>query len=728
MSFSASTCLSYLGSTTLGPTLKIYSNPPLSNINNGVYVDDVATSAITGGNCPYSLILPDGTTTVRLFDPISFCYCDIPISDNNVCTTCNLDFDSISNNQISTIYVGNLTGSCDSSISDYRIGWYGPDNSSTLAFTSGKGTIFPHQVNHPITSSSLDAPLLLPGNYISKITDVELNGVRFSYTGGTNNVPSPELINCSTGATVTAFNCSNGTNPGVYSHYKQFVTDGSSTPQSLSATFILSANTPSFIWALTSFSVYDTLTLTFSGSNYPVPINLEYLKLGGDAGGTNLLPGTFPKVFQSASEFRKVTTLTGLTVNNGDSIIINITPNPTTNATSWTLKFSCYGTPTATKTCLDSYKDKPYQIKLDTITATTDSCGEVTISYSVSGCSQNDNSAFVNSDLVTLSSNLSPYQISTNNTTKLLNIQSSKLYSGRTSLDTYGFNSGVACTNSGAGNTISVTKTTSGFNFFFSNINDVSAYYNAFIAKTNQVKTYGTGFVNDNTNINYYRYIYLVYPTNTGNFTCGDGLVYNYHYLHCNAVCSTGTTTGGYTMFVESLPMTNNYTCPTICTTNCPNNIASYVSLVNTTNTTTFSTITNTSGLRYDNPFYYGISTYLSTIAESKSSAAQGTLQFTPMYSTNTYTSSGSTNPLIPDTLIPTLSGTTWDWGNHFYTNPLTSYQQDVFYYQSVIQTFSPLTYKIFAYPVSNFAFNTSTLIEIYDSTNPSGYNPTYIY
>jgi len=729
MPFSASTCLSYLGSSILGSTLKVYTNP-ISLTNPGTFLMDVSTSSVTGGNCPYNFVVPDGTTTIRLFDPTSFCYCDIPVSDNNVCSTCNLEFATISNNELSTIYVGNLTGSCDTSIDNYRIEWYGPDNPSTLAFTSGKGSIFPHQVTQPITSSSLDAPLLLPGYYVSKITEVELNGVRFSSTGGTNNVLSTGLVYCSTGATVSSFTCSNGiyTYP-PYAHSKSYTTDGSSTPQSLSASYTLSANTSHFIWAFQAYSIYDTLTLTFSGSSYSNPIVLENIRLGGDAGGTNFTPTTFPKIYGTSGEYRKIITLTGLTVNNGDSIIINLNPNPTVNATSWNLKFGCYSNPTASKTCLDSYKNSPYKIKKETISSSTNSCGEVTINLSVSGCSTSDNSSFFNSDLATLSSSVYGNYVNTDNTTKLVQVGYGPFYTGRTQVSGGGPGFGINCTNSGT-NTISITKSgTTGVDFFFSNLSDLTAYYNSFTAATTTVKNVVTAngtFINDPTTINYYRFITLRFPTNTGNVLCGDSVNYTDREFHCNVSCTTGTTSGGYTMFISTPLLTNNYTCPSICTISCPSCIDSRVNSNNTTRNNTFSTITNTSGLRLLAPFWDTNYCQLQTLSGFSGQTNDGYVRLDIKYSTTTYASSGITN-----TLIPSLSGVTWDWGNHFNeVSPSSSnpyYQQDLFRYRVAITSFSPLTYQIYATPISNFVAQ-GTEVLAYDSTSPLSYNPTYVY
>jgi len=733
MSFSASTCLSYLGSANLGPTLEVYINP-ISPTNPGTYQYTASTSSVTGGNCPYTFVVPDGTTTIRLYDPITLCYADIPISNNDVCITCDLKFSSLSDNQVSTIYVGNLTGFCDTVIENYKIGWYGPDSTTTLAFTSGKGDIWDYNNEQPITSASPNAPFLLAGEYVSKITEVELNGVRFSYTGGTNNVLSPNLINCTSGSTVTvsAYNCTNGDNTNLpYAHTKTYTTDGSSPAQSLSAEFLLSANTEYFIWNFFGYDIYDTLTLVFSGSSYTELITLENLRIGSDTGGTDLRPTTFPKT-ANVTSFKKITTLTGLTVNEGDRIFINVTPNPSNPATTWEYRFGCYSRPTAEKNCLDSYKDRPYKIKKDSITGITGACNTVFISFDVSGCSTSDNSGFFSSDLVNLTGQVNYDNMSTDNTTKLLTRSSFNLTFGSYAVVNQTEVVGsTECTNS-SGNTISVSKTISGFTFSFSNINDLSGYYNSFTASTNYIKSkdYGDGqFVDDNTNLNYYRLILLRFYTNTGNTLCGDGLLVGSGHIHCNATCTTATTMTGYTMFIDTNTpaFVNNYTCPYSCTQNCPDGVNSYVNALNNTRISTFSTITNTSGLRYVSPFYQVQGLYLSEPVQSLTSDVAGSLFVYYTYSTNTYPSSGLTS-----TLIPSLSGASWDWENHFTTlgdvyNSI--YFQRPYYYRMVITSTigTPLTFQIYGYNIVNFV-NSGSLILVYDSTDPGGYDPYFVY
>ena len=732
MAFSASTCLSNTNGLTLGPTLTVYSNP-ISATNPGTTLYTASTSSVIGGACPYTFVVPNNTQTIRLYDPITNCYVDIPVSSNDVCVTCNLKFSSLSNNQASTIYVGNLTGSCDTVIENYKIGWYGPNDSSKLSFTSGKGDMSTYDYVHPITPTSPSSPFLLVGDYVSKILEVELNGVKFSYTGGTNNVLSPNLINCTTGATVVSYNCGNGDDINLpYKHTKSYTTDGSSPPQSLSAQFELSANTEYFIWHFFGFEYYDTLTLVFSGDSYSVPITLENLRQGGTA-FTNLLPTQFPKAV-GGSNFKKITTLTGLTVNEGDSIFINVTPNPTITATTWQYRFGCSSRPTAEKNCLDSYKNRPYKIKKDSITGVTNACNSVTISFDVSGCSVSENSGWTNSNLAALTNDIRNGSLSTNNTTKLLRRTSYDLTLGSYSiksenLDAPGAN--ASCMNS-LGNTISISKTISGFTFSFSNINDLLGYYKSFTASTSHIKSqnYGSGqFVDDNTNLNYYRLVRLYYYTDTGNRLCDNLPNLGNFAIHCNATCTTGTTMTGYTMFIDTNtpPFVNNYTCPYDCTINCPGYLQSFVNSFNATRAATFSTITNTSGLRIVTPFYRSQWLYLQAPTAILNNQVAGEIFVYNQYSTNTYASSGLTN-----ILIPSLSGTSWDWENHFTTagniyNPF--WYQIVYYYRMEITSTigMPLTFKLYGARISNFSW-LSGWIPIYDSTDPDEYDRDFIY
>jgi hypothetical protein len=77
MSFSASTCLSHIGLTPLGPNINIYSDYD----SYATLIETVPASEITGGNCPYVFLVPDGTTNVKLYDPTSECFCITSVRD-----------------------------------------------------------------------------------------------------------------------------------------------------------------------------------------------------------------------------------------------------------------------------------------------------------------------------------------------------------------------------------------------------------------------------------------------------------------------------------------------------------------------------------------------------------------------------------------------------------------------------------------------------------------------
>ena len=710
MSFSVSVCLSNTGTASLGPTLSIYSNP-VTNLNPGTFIRTVPTTSITGTNCPFTFLVPDGTETIRIFDPVSFCYVDISVSDNNVCNTCDLGLSGVTNNLVSLINVNGLSGTCDNSVGNYILDWYGPDSSTTLAFSSGQGTLFsPYQYTHPI--NNINSPILEPGTYISRIRNVELNGVNFSSTGGTGNVLSCSLTGCTDSVIVSPYNCSNGTGGGdaLYTHYKELIyTDNSVAPQSLSAKFNLSANTKAFIWKFEGLTIYDTLKLTFSGSSYPQPILLEQIKVGVDSGGNNFTPSTWPKSINSQN-IKKITVLSGLTVNNNDSIIINITPNPSVNSTSWKYHFGCSSLPTATKTCLDTYRNKPYKINSSTITFLSDSCNRYQVSYSVSGCSTNDNAGFNNSNLVNLNSSFGSNNINTDNVTKLLNINTGyNLYNNFSRITSCGPGRFGSCV-SIPGQQIKVVKTaTTQVEIYFTSPLDLHVYYLDWGDAQEQIVSACGPYISNSLTFGYYKFIRLaVY---NGTYTCGDtSPSYEDLEFHYSSVISSATTTTypgfGYVMNITTPLISNNYVCPNTCS-NCNNQ-----NLANNANATRNLTgyIRNVTGYRRTTPFR-DVNGLTSVTQTNSSTPLSGYLSVNYTYSNVTYPASGVTN-----ILIPSLSGITWDWENHTYNNG-TNYSQTVFSHNVVVTNWSPFQYKIQALQISNFT-TTGTYIDVWSSTS----------
>ena len=196
----------------------------------------------------------------------------------------------------------------------------------------------------------------MPGVYESRITDVELNGIKYSVTGGTGtgSVLSSGLTACSLSFNVSAFTCNNGTYGGpYYTHQKTFQTDGTGTiPQSLSTVFELSAGTEFFIYEFMGFVKYDELKITYSGASSPVPLILENIKIGTNPSPGNDYLFTTAQRTGNRGSFKRILPLSGITINSGDILIIEITPYSSATDTSWDLKFGCYSNPTLNKTCL----------------------------------------------------------------------------------------------------------------------------------------------------------------------------------------------------------------------------------------------------------------------------------------------------------------------------------------------------------------------------------------
>ena len=734
MPFSASTCLTNTGTTTLGPTFKVYANP-ISPTSPGTYLMDVPTSSITGGNCPYTFIVPDGTTSVRLFDPISFCYADVPVSSNNVCTTCNLSLSGVTNNLVSVINVNGLSGSCDADIANFVLDWYGPSPSTSLAFTSGKGSLFTgYQYTHPITNDT--SPLLLDGTYTSKIRSVELNGVKFTSTGGTGNILSPSLPGCSSPVVVAPYDCSNITpnNPSSrYKNYKSFTYNNTAEPPgSLNATFKLSAGTEAFIWSFEAYQFYDTLKLIFNGSSYTNPILLEYINVGGNAGTTNFTPTTWPKIYSDTGQpfntyFNKITSLTNLTVNNNDTITINLTPNPNTNATNWKLFFGCSTKPTATKTCLDSYRNNSYKIKASTIVPVPDSCGRYYFGYSVSGCTTNDNAGFVTSQIVQLSTLFDPTNISTNNSNNLTSVQTpsySLVYNNLTIVEQKAYSWYPATCENIPNRQIKVVKnTTSQLEIYFTDNLDLQYYLSKFNDIKNSCLSVSGAYSSDSTTWNYYKYFSLfIYD---GDFTCGDANIpYTELFFHYSSTASSGTSTlypgFGYYMYITTpaIPI-NDYTCNSCSTCE---TVFNYVKLRanETRNLTGF--LKNVKGIRLIKPFmYYGGLYSSGPTSNNQTNPYGGGWAINYDYSHNTYPASGVTN-----TLIPSLSASTWDWSNHAALASNGQYYQQVFVHQFLVTSWSPFQYKIQALEISNFKA-IGAFIDVWSST-AGIINSNYVY
>jgi hypothetical protein len=722
MSFSASTCITNTGTTQLGPTLYFYSDVT----GFGTSFGSDLTENLIGENCPYIMEnIPDGTTIVRIIDPLTNCGVDIVLQSSDLCNICNLNFDVYETQTVSQIVAGNLVGSCDDDISDYIINWYGPgEGSANLAFTSGYGTEFANigwDNTHPLTGSQ--SPLVEAGIYTPVIDRVIVNGTAFSSTGAPGTYAAN--LNCfdSSVVNVEPLRCDNGNNVGDYSHHYLFENVSVGTPpDSLSASFLLSANTNYLAWRFRGFDVTDRFKMTFYGSFYDnTPIVIEDLVVGQNLSSTNFLISSVPKSANTSSFYAKVTCLTAFTISEGDYVTIEITPNPTNYNTKWDFYFKCLETFDCTS-CLDNFKNSPYKIVTSSITSTLLSCNRSNISYEVSGCSENellqsDTYKYFNVGNQGLTYYLNSFsQIEFNPTLWINNFACSSDYVMNSFNSNCNVLSSVCDTSSN--NTITYQKSVvddQGFiEIQFSSYSDLEHYYNSYQSFISNL-----GIYYDNTQINYYRYFNLKLPIpQNPSEQCGDTTLYNVYDIHCTSVVTTGDTspTGPYFMTLTMPTIINNMNFSS-CDLNCISNVNNLVNNVNYNSLTTSNNINVTTivGSRYIIPFYCG-KRLLVSVGSLTSDTRNGVL-LVNKYANETIPYS------VNDILIPSLTGQTCQFlGNSVtrYDNPSNvSHLQYVYIYKLQLFDENDVTnFRIYGTPITNFQYSGATI--------ENGWTPIY--
>jgi hypothetical protein len=733
MSFSASTCLRYTSAPPLGTTINIYSDVD----SYESIIVEVPTSDIIDGNCPYTFLVPDGTTNIRLLDPTSGCYSDIPIRNNDLCLTCDLDFNFYTGATVGRIIVGDITGSCQSSISDYIVNWYGPSPSTDIAFISGKGSAFTgYQFTHPLTGSS--AILAEEGIYTPVIDKIMVDNIKFSQTGGTGYVQADLACFNSIPVTIEGYTCDNGGDTSNLSQYEHRVlfagaASGAESPP-LSATFNLSANTNYFAWKFKGNVVPDKLKLTFIGSAYPDPIILDYWSIGLNSdsySNTNL-----PMSAYTQDYVNKVTVLTGLTVNDGDRIIIEITPNNINPQTDWDLYF----------TCLESFdctyppiSKTPYKISGTTIDVIDGSCDQIRVNFIVTGCTTSEMEVTDFREYMggsNYSQGMINYQV--DSPSGLINANANyNLHWGLLKCDLNYFRGVSTVCSVANSNTITYKKyVTNGISnpegvleFTFSSLSDLTHYYNNYLS----ILSF-SGTPANNTDMGYYRYINLQIPNSTGSLNCGDGTNIKHFYVHYSSIVTTGGT-GPYNMLI-TMPTVSTGMTFLECEIDCTNNTSSLVNTINhsSTGTTNNYTGTTNTGSKYVEPFgnvigYTGpnqIPAVTGQTYNGYTAVSNKVLWTKPV--------SGSTSPY---TLIPELSGTTCPFISNDFFNPdpnnLTNswYSYAFSYRVELTDPSDARVFNMYATPISSNGQPDTTignrvLIYTYDGTTGTVIDPAY--
>ena len=723
MSFSAQTCLTNSGTTQLGPTLYFYSDV---NGYQGSFGSD-STENLIGGNCPYTMEnIPDGTSIVRIIDPTSNCCVDITLQSNDLCNVYNLNFDVYETQTVSQIVAGNLIGDTANNISDYIINWYGPGEGSTeLAFTSGYGTAFSDigwDLTHPLTGNS--SPIIEAGIYTPVIDRVIIDGNTFSLTGS----PDTYIANldCFTSALVTvdAIKCDNGNLPegSIYSHLFQFNNESVGVePIGLSASFELSSSTNYIAWQFKGYQVYDTLKMTFYGSEYGyVPLIIENVKIGLGAGDINVLVGTNPKVLPYNDFVRKVTCLTAFTINEGDYVTINITPNNQNNNTIWDFNLKCLNTFNCT-TCFDQFQNSLGKIYSASTYADLLSCDRTQVIVSLSSCTYND---FILTDIGKYLKQSSQ------------SILNSSIYVPPGIISQLFFNSSSCSTTIlGSFDVICDTPTTDSYvfekttsengegliSFTFDSLDDLNHYYTSCQSIINSLNG---GF--DNTQLNYYREFVLRVPNNSNpNQQCGDTTPTIYYTIHHSTQVITGGT-GPYSMTMTMPTIVNNMTF-TNCQLSCTSQINECVYRVNLSSLSTDNNLqmsTNTSS-KYTIPFSLGRLINLNTFSNTQSNIANYLSSYWT-FENDTYVYSG-TNILISSLTGRTcqIKGESQNLGSPGYGSRYTVYSHD--YMVQLTDENNLLSFQILAPTVSNYITGSFTNTAMTVVNNVVTYaNPDY--
>ena len=738
MPFSAATCITFNpGTQTSTGPFDIYLN---SDYLSTPIVTGVDISLLTGNNCPYIIEVPDGTTNLGIKDTIKDYCITIPVQNNDICSNCNLGLSQYSASTIAKLYCGELTGSCQ--ITDYLINWYGPNSTTTLYRTSGpQGSSFNPDYTHPF-STSITAPSVPDGVYTPVIDKIIISGITFSNTGGLNNVLFDG--NCLPTTNVSPLYClvrTNTTTNGLLTAFTNNISFNSNTggmPQQQTNILKISASTKYIVWGFKGEERPDRITISFSGTNYSTPIGLEDLMIGSDLIGTNFSASTYPKSADTLQNFIKYTCLTGLTINNNENIIIDITP--AVSNTNWGLFISCL----EDYECNDCINTQNYKIIKSNITGITENCDVIKVRFKMSGCSRPDNTSdymnyyLDNDNNFTFQTNYYQNYSSFNG---IINSQSTV-----TNEKSY-FNN-ILCSNGLRDLTVNCFTDTSPTKYgktflpdgrgvfgFTGSSTFISTYYNSIRNAFLGLTPYSSGWSGstNSSDISYYRYYLLKVPFSGDPEGCGDGRTPFNVVLHHTSPYLTGTTGIEYYLNITANTISKDINFGS-CKIDCDLGEIGFVNAINNSSTgNTSNTSTNrvfSSGVYYNNPIFRVVNlTSGNTIITAITYSSYFT---TPDWSFNTYPFSGN-----PSTIIPSLSGSVCNFNNTGVVRPkYNSYsiEQYVYYYQTrLINPSNVNDFEIWASPITDFKYSGApgaALYELayqYSGGSETYSNPTYI-
>ena len=662
--------LSSSGLTSTSTNFSIYTD--YNNYGYPLY-KNITNIQLTATTTPFNLLVPEGSTKLMILDTNNGLKTYADITEVNFCLTCNFDFNVYPLTTVGRLIAGDLTGTCQTNISDYRIFWYGPGvNSTDLAYISGKGSEFVYDFRHPLTGTS--AVFALAGVYTPVIDKIKINGINYSQSGNTlySNNPVPALLECfeTVVVEIDAFKCDNGGTSDLpqYEHRVNFTANGTgASPRELTGTFSLSANTQFIGFQFAGFSVPDEIKVTFRGSAYGnIPMLLEWWQVGDYVTSQTT---TLPYGWNSSgtNPLKKLINLSNLTVNEGDTLKLQVIPNTSNPQTSWDYYFTCVDD-IACDFCTNPTQ---YKIKNSSISyyASNDCTGDIRLNFQVSGCSS---ASLANLFPGTLAvgdyfgrDNVLPYGLDADVNNLVSNTY--RANSGYTGCSYYTPSVQLEC-GSTSGSQIKFEK------YLNAGVGEIKMTFDAYSDLVYYKSRYDTlknalwpSPAPPNTSYSsstgtYYQLIQLTVPSSN---LCGDGSTYVSYRLHYSSVVTTGGT-GPWTMTMTMPIITDNISNTFIpCYVGCSGYLNNYLLAVNgsSTATTNNNTYITTVGAKYLYPYTYS-SFYRSVNAPTNVDVNSGVIPSLGARN-NTIPMTGVTNTKIPSLsalTCSTLIAPTWKY------------------------------------------------------------------
>jgi len=510
----------------------------------------------------------------------------------SLCEDCSFQIAGVDSG-ISTLSAGAMTSACGT-IGDYLIEWRVGSRDGITTLVSGIGADPDIQTQHPFVNEPVSSGDLYP-----VLKYVVLNGIRYTTAEEEEGVYSNDGLDCVFPMFESVAPLACGTTFNADANYDFIFTYNSvtsGTDKSREFRFDLDSDDKILAWGFTGFQVTDGLEFFYCTASDPVGTLIENWRVGVNLNSsTNYLVN--PQRHTAVSQVRTATNLNAFTYQAGDYIRIEITGSllePENSNTNWTLKckclpaFDCY--PCDCDGCLDDWRTPDlatvtmawnasncaYYLEFDTVSDCTNPHLQELFRYAGTG------------DVPTASSGVSigptSFIGSPHSTYATLAGKKVRLPLFWNTTYTISSTMGVSGTFTGLSGTMTVAKSGSTLTYSFTNATDYSYHK----TQVQSAVTNLAGYVNDNTQIEYYRYLQLR-PVMTVT-SCGDNMTQPAYNVHMGTVI-TYDDVGNIITFALNGTITNG-----ISATDCNNlssNTGSVVTSVNSTyNLANFSATT----------------------------------------------------------------------------------------------------------------------------------------